>query len=234
MSISQHRCRIWKTVPSKIAKKASKRFPIAEPQKALAQEFRFTGPTFKAQSTEVMQWIYHGREREKRLTITPTTLVQTSKKYKTFEVFIDDIRDVLSEFFSVYQDLSASRVGLRFINIIKPGERNPLSWKPYINENMLGIIDFHTDKNSITRAFHILEYNFDGQAVKYQFGIVNPDYPSVIKKKEFVLDIDSYFHGAFGFTEIMENIEQSHAKIQDLFEKSITQKTRALMKAAKK
>jgi len=99
-----------KTVPPKIAKKASKKFPIAEPQKALAQEFQFTGPTLKAKSTEVMQWIYHGREREKRLTITPTTLLQTSKKYKTFEFFIDDIRDVLSEFFTVYQDLSASRL----------------------------------------------------------------------------------------------------------------------------
>ncbi|BCV48515.1 TIGR04255 family protein [Shewanella algae] len=123
----------------------------------------------------------------------------------------------------------SSRIGVRYINSIELTEKNPLEWSEYLNENILGIVSFHACEN-ISRVFHILEYNFDGQALKYQFGLPNPDYPAVIKKKQFILDLDSYFTGAFDEKDIYFCINQCHHKIQELFEKSITDKTRNLMR----
>ena len=176
--------------------------------------------------------MFHGKEREKSLIIEPSAVIQTARKYGTYEVFIEEITDVLAAFFANYKDLSASRVGLRYVNIIEPEDEDPLAWIAYINEGILGIIDFHEEKHCVTRAFHILEYNFDGQAIRYQFGIANPDFPAAIKRKQFVLDIDSYFNGAFERQEIMGTPLKSHEKIQELFEKSITDTTRSLMKPA--
>ena len=81
----------------------------------------------------------------------------------------------------------------------------------------------------MTRAFHILEFNFSGRHVKYQFGIANPDYPAIVKKKEFVLDLDSYIFGLHGFNDAIECVNNCHSKIQELFEDSITDATRSLM-----
>lgn len=66
--------------------------------------------------------------------------------------------------------------------------------------------------------------------MKQQFGIANPDYPAVIRKKQFVIDIDAYAHGVFELADIKQFLVDSHSKIQDIFEKSITDETRALMK----
>lgn len=221
-----------KSLPSKIQKAVIKKFPISESQKLQAQEFQIAGQSFQANTRELTQWAFHGKEREKTLTILPESIVLISKSYKSFEVFIGDITDILIEFYKTFKDLSANRIGLRYVNVLELDEANPLSWGKYIDEKMLGIFDFHNEKN-LTRAFHILEYNFDGQAVKFQFGIANPDYPSVIRRKQFVLDIDSYFYGAFDLTDVLECINNSHEKIQEIFEKSITDKTRSLMKPVK-
>jgi uncharacterized protein (TIGR04255 family) len=219
-----------KSLPNNISKKALKNFPISEPQKTQTQEFQFSSAAFQAKSSELMRWVFHGKEREKCLIIEPSALMVTVKSYKTYEVFMEEIMEVITEFYKTYKDLNASRVGLRYINIIEPDDEDPLAWGKYINGNILGIIEFHEEKECITRAFHILEYNFDGLAVKYQFGIANPDFPAVIKRKQFVLDIDAYFNGAIEQQEIADNIERLHEKIQEIFEKSITQDTRILMR----
>jgi uncharacterized protein (TIGR04255 family) len=219
-----------KSIPQSISRKALLKFPNLEPQKTHSQQFKISGAKVLTSSTETMQWVFHDDEREKTLIISPTSVVQTVKKYKTYEIFLENIKGILSEFYTVYKDLSVNRIGLRYINIIDPGGSNPLAWADFIDKKILKTIDFHKDKNNMTRAFHVFEYNFDGQAVKYQFGIANPDYPAVIKRKEFVLDIDSYFNGAFELPETLDNLNKAHEKIQEIFEKSITKKTRNLMR----
>ena len=154
----------------------------------------------------------------------------TSRGYKTYENLLEDIDAPLKEFFSDYKDLTSGRLGLRYVNVIEVDDGNPLEWKEYLNEDMLGIIDFNQDKEFLTRMFHILEHNFDGLLVKFQFGIANPDYPAPVRKKQFVLDIDAYSHGAFEYGDISDFVAQAHEKIQSLFETSITDKTRDLMR----
>ncbi len=220
---------IAKELPDKLLKAILLRFPISEPQKAHAQELQFAGDAVHAKKSEFMQWVFHGKSREKSLTITPDAFSYTNRSYETYEKLVEDIVDILKVFFENLKDVTASRVGLRYINVISVNENNPLVWKDYINEEMLGVIDFHDENEFLTRAFHILEYNFDGLAVKYQFGIANPDYPAVIRKKQFVIDVDAYSHGAFEHADISQFIEDGHSKIQEIFEKTITDKTRGLM-----
>ena len=219
-----------KSVPRDLLKEISKRFPISEPRKGHTQEFQFSGSSFQAKSNEVTQWLYFGKEREKTLILDTTALIISIATYKTYEAFLCDVKHVLDVFFKVFAEISAARVGLRYVNLIDLNESEPFSWKDYINEKILGIIDYHTEKQFLTRVFHIVEYNFDGLAVKYQFGIANPDYPAHIKRKQFVLDIDAYSHGAFDYGDIVAFIGAAHSRIQDIFEKSITDKLREKMK----
>ncbi len=221
---------LGKSLPSKLTKAILKKFPISEPQKGHAQEFLFKGTDFQAKSTEIMQWIFHGKNREKTLVITPDAISYTNRDYTNYEFLLEDIESVVNIFFEEVSEATTSRLGIRYINVVDVDEDKPLEWKEYINEAILGIIDFHDENQFLTRAFHILEYNFDGLAVKHQFGIANPDFPAVIRKKQFVIDIDAYSHGSFELPDIKIFMNDGHAKIQDIFEHSITDKTRELMK----
>lgn len=218
-----------KALPQKIATAALQRFPLSEPQKAQMQEITFSATALQTKTEDSMQWVYHGRNREKTLTITPETLLITNKKYESFEVFHEDFDHVLKALFEAQKDLSVSRVGLRYVNVLETPGDDPLSWSEYVHEDMLGIIDMHKDVKALTRAFHIVEFNYDGQHVKFQFGIANPDYPAPIKRRHFVIDIDSYFIGALTQEDVARCVDAAHEKIQVLFEESITDKTRALM-----
>lgn len=221
---------VEKRLSKKLTKAILDKFPISEPQKSHAQEFQFSGQNIHAKTSEIMQWIFHGRNREKSLTIEPTSFVITVRDYKSYEIYIEELNHILTVLFDEYKDITAGRIGLRYVNLIDLNEPKPLEWKKYVNENILGIIDFHEEKQFLTRVFHIVEYNFDGLSVKYQFGVANPDYPAQIKKKHFVLDIDAYSHGAFDYGDILNSVEDAHKKIQDIFERSITNETRQLMK----
>lgn len=222
---------VEKGLSTKLTKAILSKFPISEPQKAHSQEFLFTGADIHAKSTETMQWVYHGKSREKTMIVTPDAVSYVSRAYSSFENLVDDVEGVLTILFEEIKDIASSRVGLRYINIIDINdEENPLKWEKYINESILGIIDFNEEKQYLTRAFHILEYNFDVLSVKYQFGIANPDFPAVIRKKQFVIDINAYSHGVLELVDIKSFLSDGHNKIQDIFEKSITDATRNLMK----
>lgn len=223
-----------RALPHKIATAALQRFQLFEPQKAQMQEITFSQEAVQTRTEDSMQWVYHGRNREKTLTITPDMVLITNRKYTSFEEFNADFIHVLSTLFEAQEDLSVARFGLRYVNILDVPNGDPLAWSEYINENMLGIIDMHRDAQSLSRAFHIVEFNFDGQQVKFQFGIANPDYPAPIKRKQFVLDIDSFFTGALTKEDVIRCVNTAHEKIQALFEESISEKTRSLMEPAQK
>lgn len=220
---------LTRALPHKIATAALQRFPLAEPQKAQMQQVTLSATTVQTKTEQSMQWVYHGKNREKSLTIMPEAFVVTNHAYESFEAFHADIDHVLKALFEAEKDLSVSRVGLRYVNVLDMAADDPLSWSEYVNEDMLGIIDMHKDTAALARVFHIVEFNYDGQRVRFQFGIANPDYPAPIKRKQFVLDIDSFFSGALTQADVTHCIEDAHEKIQVLFEESITDKTRALM-----
>jgi len=222
---------VEKGLSAKLSNIILRKFPLSEPQKAHAQEFQFSGGTnFQAKSTEIMQWVFHSQKRDRTLSVTQDAFSYTNRAYKSYENLLEDVDEPLKCFYGDYKGITAGRLGLRYVNVINIPDENPLEWRDYLHEDMLGIIDFNQDKDYLTRMFHILEYNYDGLSIKFQFGIANPDYPATIRKKQFVLDIDAYSHGAFEYSDFHDFIEQAHSKIQSLFETSITDKTRELMR----
>lgn len=216
-------------LPPKISNSVLKRFPLLEPKKVQSKEFEISGSELKTRTAEATEWTFYGKEREKRFVVVPNAAIVSIKKYLSYESLKADLVDPLRVMSSELADLTFSRIGLRYVNVIELPEGDPLSWDGYVNEKILGIIDFHEEKQYLSRAFHILEYNFDGQALKFQFGIINPDFPAVIRKRQFVLDMDSYFHGAYDFDQVWSCLDAAHEKIQAFFEKSITDRTRLLM-----
>jgi len=218
----------------KISKASLSKFPICEPQKIQTGEVFIGKGEFSTKSSEMTQWTFHGKNKEKTLAISPQVVVQTTKEYKSYEIFAGDFFHIVNAIRDVQSDLPVGRIGIRYVNVLDIPGSDPLLWKDYINESALGICDLYKDPQKIVRAFHVLEYIFDETSMKIQFGLVNPDYPAVIKRKQFVLDLDAWAIGSFDLSDIQPIVERCHGYIQELFESSITDKTRRRMKPKRK
>lgn len=220
-----------RTLPQKLSGVALQQFPLAEPRQTQEHAVLITSADgVQSQKRDSMQWAYHGRDRDKTLVITPEFVSVTNKNYKSFEAFKADFDPVVEALFEGQKDLVASRIGLRFVNILDmPHDGDPFSWGDYVRAEMLASINAYKATGTLTRAFQIVEFNKEGRGTKLQFGIANPDHPAPVKQRKFVIDIDAYYQSALVRAEVSSEFEIAHASIQALFESSITDATRHLM-----
>ena len=217
-------------LPVKLANAALERFPIQEPRKTRSHELMVSPEKIQHTQSEAIEWHFHGRQRDKTLTIGPTVLLVNRGRYSTYEELREEFDAVLKTLFSLEPEIEGSRLGLRYINQIEIGDDEPLRWSKYIDNRLLGLFDRFTDPTVLTRAMHVVEFQHGEIGLKFQFGMPNPDFPSPIRRRQFVLDFNGYVQGPQGLEELSSNIEAAHERIQDLFEQSITDDLREAMR----
>ncbi|HUW18891.1 MAG TPA: TIGR04255 family protein [Sedimentisphaerales bacterium] len=226
--------RMAEAQPGEVAELAIKSFPIAEPKKVMMGQIKFkpTGEISAESSMVANQWNYHGKSREKTLCITQDFVFVVYNKYETFEKLKADFVAIIEKLFEVYEKDKAiviKRFGLRYINNIKLQEDNPMDWSKYLNSTILQMFAAANDKTNICRALNTIVLNYGDILLKFQYGMNNPDYPALIRSKEFILDYDAFYEGSQDKDSIIENLERFHNKIEEFFEKCITDELRKEM-----
>jgi uncharacterized protein (TIGR04255 family) len=178
---------------------------------------------------------YFGRDREKDLSLSNKFLTIVQRRYVTYEVFADDFIAAYKGLQQFFPDVQTSRFGLRYINILDMDEMvKPLKWDDFVNQDLVATSRFFQHDAyvvNVARLFHVAELKYDDLDVRFQFGEPNPDFPAVMKKAQFVLDIDAYIQSAHRPEDSFRYMEKAHIKIQEIFEESITEKLRGLMNA---
>jgi uncharacterized protein (TIGR04255 family) len=222
---------IAKELPKDIAKTALKMFPIDEPRPIIEQEVMLSPKGIQATKRESTEWNFYGRNREKRLTITPNTLFVSHKKYESFESFSGEFLAIVNAVFSTFDNAQASRLGLRYVDELKLPVDNPLDWSKYVDNQLLGLFKYEIEGAEFARIFHNMVIIFPNFNIRFQFGIHNPDYPAPIRQKVFVLDFDASYKGLIDSADIPKALEEYHFQLQRLFEGSITDATREVMNA---
>lgn len=222
---------IQKELPKEIADIVLKSFPLMEPKKSIMQEFQLSPKSGvkNLQRNEMIEWYFHGKNRKKTLTITPTSIILSYDKFNTYVQMRDEYFKIIEIFFNYFKNALGNRLGLRYINEIFLPDDNPFSWEEYLNSKLLGLFNFCENNNSLSRIFHNLEYNFGDFNLKFQFGMHNPDYPANIIKKIFILDYDAHYLGSQEKDDIFSNLDKFHDKIQYLFEYCIKDKLRNIL-----
>jgi uncharacterized protein (TIGR04255 family) len=223
---------IQKELPKAIGQAASKLFPIPEPQTAIDQKVLVNEKGIKTeQSTEYKHWQFFGKDREKFIKITKNFISISHNNYHSYEAFTSEFYSVVDALLDKYKDTQISRIGLRYVNKIELQERNPLDWEDYININLLSPLSHFGNSYSLSKAMQDIELNFDDYLVKFRYGMFNPDFPSPILKKVFVIDIDAYSNHATDINELKTTFDKFHSSIQQLFETNIKEELRRKMNA---
>jgi uncharacterized protein (TIGR04255 family) len=205
--------------------------PIFEPRTIVGEELQVTPEVMSRQKVMTKEWQYFSEDRADQCVVSPNSLIVIHNEYSEFEHLIEQFQAALGAISVANEDLQIVRVGLRYINLLDLKEARPTSWSRYIAGELIAAIDFAPDPKRLARAMSVMELNYERDIrLKFQFGLPNRDYPASIRQKEFVLDIDGYVAGLMNANELPGLVDAVHQKIKDIFERSITEDLRSLMR----
>lgn len=169
-------------------------------------------------------WTYYAKDTKKHTRIEPTDFYIQYDEYDSFENLKSDLRLVLESLKKGYGELNITRIGLRYIDEIEiKGEDDIYDWKKYLNPKLYSAISLPTQKERrfISRAFSNLEFNYGNHNLILKYGMFNPDYPSPIKKKSFILDSDAYKRDNIPSEDSYDILDELHNRISNFFEKRL-------------
>lgn len=206
------------------------------PKSEKKQGTKFEGQFMKGEIiTKQKSWTLHSyfdNEKEKTLYLEPAAVAMTYSSYQRYSEFRDALRLVTSKINDVYGAMMAKRVGLRYINIIKIPEEDPLEWEDFIASDLISTIRFFRNERQLSKLMNKTEINREHYKLDFTFGLFNSEYPNPIARKEFVLDYDCYTEEEQENDEIVGLIDKFHTEIKTLFEASIMDGLRNIMRGA--
>ena len=225
---------INESVPSKVAKYVTSNFPIKDPGQEIRLgqiKFEKDGKVNAHSQVAGREWKFHGAKRDKTVSIASQWAWIEYRAYQSVDVLRKDFIGLVDVLFEEYADqMVINRFGMRYIDKITVGDKEPTDWGKYINKKLLSSIGMADDKNTISRAFNMLGFNYDDMHMTFQFGIFNPDYPALVRRREFTLDFDAYCQGCLEKASIETYFEKFHDKIKKSFEECITKELRKVMR----
>ena len=220
------------SMPKEIYSVVKKYFPIAEPQDIIGTELSINpmmGSSVFNQIT-TKQWVFLSRDRKNKCTIEPNSVIFSLSHYDVFEEARKAFLDIISIVMKNNQENQGKRLGLRYINDIQLKDHD--NW---INEKFFSAISAHKDERT-TKLITTLEYAIVDKDlnVRLVYGYNNPDYPAVMRREDFVIDIDAYSTGIIYVDDLAQLIDDMHFEVQHCFEKMITDNYRDANRRVKK
>lgn len=186
------------------------------------------------------EWHFWGLGREKELCITHSCLFIVYKKYDSFSVLHEEFFHVLDAVLGKYPQIRISRVGLRYIDKIKPDVMREAKqnwykyWREYINEALIQGLNFSCVDPRMTRHLNSIEMKYDGYQLRFTYGISNEDYPAPNKRNVFILDTDVYSGSLSDFGDVRSYVTEFHEQAKIWFESAITDSLREIMNEQQK
>ena len=211
------------------------------PKKGMQQVIRFEDvsvflepdtSTTKRKTEEGLQQQFSNSENNK-IILSNKFFVLEINAYSNYENTIAMMEPVFRSILSSFQ-LTSVRTGIRYINIYEDGQirltKNLFSTDIGTSVNL----KLSEDNNGLNclRSMTLREYKFNDMRVNFRFGMYNPEFPNLMRHANFVLDYDCFCEEQIcGYDAIMNHIEEGHNAIQHLFETSISDKLKGIMKS---
>ena len=207
-------------------------FPVIEEIKGFAIEHKVSNEGKPESSVkEIVTFVLNNKEKTKTVSLQENKLIFNFKDYIKFEEFQKTLKLVLDSLFNVYPEIISRKIGLRYINQINFDNGSLFDWNNLIESKLLTSIQFIDNKDELSRHLSLIEITKDEYQLRFQYGFYNSMYPSPIIKKEFMLDLDCFSSESFeNSSEILKKVEIFNKIIGEMFEKSISNGLREIMR----
>jgi len=191
-----------------------------------------TPPSVSAQAQEGILLEFTTSDAKNKLIISDTSLVLDFSNYSTFEEMLETFCEVLRILYK-REKFTVLRTGLRYINILEPPEI--IIRKTYLAKALAYALDAPLLKTGDNvppiRSFSLNEYRTDRLNTRFRYGLYNKNNLILSKDVGFVLDYDCFtLEPIQEFDSAMNVIKEAHINVQTLFENSITDALREIMR----
>ncbi len=203
-----------------------KRFPIVEQGMASQQSVEFTPTGAQTQKVDFQEWIFHGSDRSKYLKVNKLFIEVLLTTYSSETSFKEDLVTPIQHLLKINSQMPIRRTGVRFINIFDFPISSPQEAINYFNNKISSIYQNMDDFNFCSRSILSNEFIYDDIKLRRQSGFFNPDYPAIIKRNHFVIDIDAYIDFPHLINDVTSYFARIHGLIEKVFEESISEKLR--------
>lgn len=179
-----------------------------------------------------------GTNKVLRLSNDFIILEYNNQIYTSSSELVSDVDNVINKFITTFNVGIINRIGLRYVNKIPAKEGSEiLGAKDLISKELVEPYTFMADTKSldgIARSISQQHLKFSDSELNFVFGIWNNDFPNRIVSEDFILDYDCFTNLPVKADEIniTDTVVKFNAHIEQLFEKSITDKTRSRMGSA--
>lgn len=175
---------------------------------------------------------YSSSDQKNKLSISNKFLVIDVANYKNFEEIQRWLQDIVLPFL-LKNKLTVIRTGIRYINVFDPDKIRIR--KNFFSPEIAATMNVKTfDENSgisLTQSMHRTEYHVKGMRLFFRYGFHNPQYPGPLLNKSFALDYDCCTNETVEAAEgLLQYVKDAHDAIQTLFESSITDALRKVMR----
>ena len=148
--------------------------------------------------------------------------------YVDYKSFRDLVEATLAAVVKLYEPSVFTRCGLRYVNLVKL-KGNPLDWEGYINPALTRQLDACGDRQ-LHISFHRMVLSKDDDWINLRYGVKNPDHPEPLAQRWFELDIDCYLSRDISPDEVLRRTDRLHDCVEEMFEESIGESLRTIMK----
>lgn len=215
--------------PTRLVTPIAKHFPIIEPNEVVMQEIAVNTDGIAHRNITERQWNYFSRDRDRQLTLSPSVALIQYTKYATYEEIKEQFGVMVGALGATFPGTMVARFGLRYVNQIDGLVEDATKWSDYISDDLVAARSFFADDESLTRLVSISELKYGDVGIRFQYGMPNPDFPAPIKRSLFVIDIDASVAEAHELNQTIAFMDQAHARVQSIFERSIKETLREKM-----
>ncbi len=196
------------------------------------------GPMKDTHTANYMEHNFHTEDKLRHVAACGEYLFYETKRYEGFESVRDTFLDLMDAMAEQYPTLRLRRLGMRYINEIKLPEADAGPglgaefWETYINPLLLGGLRFAANDGALARHMCSTELNYGTDRATVKYGIFNSEYPKPNRRREFILDIDTYCQAALTAEAVPAKLEDYHKAACSVFEAAVTDALRARMNRA--
>ena len=193
------------------------------------------GPVKNTRTIQFAEHNFFTADKSRHVALCSEYTFLECRRYEDYGSLREEFLALTDALAAKFPALAVSRLGMRYINEIKlPNAADGTGlgadfWKDYVNELLLGGLRFAANDGALARQMNSTELNYGSDRATIKYGIFNTEYPKPNRRREFVLDIDTYCVERLTPDAIPARLDAFHTAACSVFETAITDKLRAKM-----
>lgn len=207
--------RIANEEPVELQEKIRARFPVLEVEHGVLVEMEGLKPKGQV-GLAPPSYHFHNQDRTCSVTLAPDFYALSSKAYKHWSGFSDDLDFISRAAHAEYAFPYATRIGLRYINVLEPKKIGLESFNDVLSalRDELTVM-LKTDAiQSPELALQRIQAVTNGDRFTFLYGLLHEGMPL---EPKFMLDFDMYAEGNLMLEDLLDRCRRYHEFIYSAF-----------------